>query len=334
MSSRAEITATLARLRKLAPMGYFIGLHIRYAAPIMQFQAYPKAWTDHYAERGYALRDPTIAWGFANNGAARWSALAHLDTAGIFADAAAHGLKHGLVIGTGEIKARTLETDLSVPVAAGPWWYYTRTREGQQYVFGEGRGWYDGRSGRASVAWDGGVRIRHYAIMAPGVITSFGNPRLDVEADGSARLSVELSWMLNDENSGGYHRVTMATFDHVELSREGQRVTVTGTPDFAGREYREGDRVFSGSFPGEFIDALHPDMRPRWYASGSGGDAKKTPLPLSVSFDAEQKAAEQARKDREKARKQGAKKRAEVRKDVRKAADEVRQRVLDARADA
>ncbi|MFK0728327.1 PT domain-containing protein [Rothia sp. BD8] len=166
------------------------------------------------------------------------------------------------------------------------------TREGQQYVFGEGRGWYDGRSGRASVAWDGGVRIRHYAIMAPGVITSFGNPRLDVEADGSARLSVELSWMLNDENSGGYHRVTMATFDHVELSREGQRVTVTGTPDFAGREYREGDRVFSGSFPGEFIDALHPDMRPRWYASGSGGDAKKTPLPLSVSFDAEQKAAE------------------------------------------
>lgn len=166
------------------------------------------------------------------------------------------------------------------------------TREGQQYVFGEGRGWYDGRSGWASVAWDGGVRIRHYAIMAPGVITSFGNPRLDVEADGSVRLSVELSWMLNDENSGGYHRVTMATFDHVQLSREGQRVTVTGTPDFAGREYREGDRVFSGSFPGEFIDALHPDMRPRWYASGSGGDAKKTPLPLSVSFDAEQKAAE------------------------------------------
>lgn len=32
-----------------------------------------------------------------------------------------------------EIRSRTLETDLSVPVAAGPWWYYTRTREGQQY---------------------------------------------------------------------------------------------------------------------------------------------------------------------------------------------------------
>lgn len=32
-----------------------------------------------------------------------------------------------------EIKSRTLETDLSVPVHDGGWWYYTRTLEGQQY---------------------------------------------------------------------------------------------------------------------------------------------------------------------------------------------------------
>ncbi|MDF2442680.1 MAG: hypothetical protein JWR01_883 [Subtercola sp.] len=32
-----------------------------------------------------------------------------------------------------EIKARTLETDLSVPVRCGDWWYYTRTVEGSQY---------------------------------------------------------------------------------------------------------------------------------------------------------------------------------------------------------
>ncbi len=32
-----------------------------------------------------------------------------------------------------EIKARTLETDLSVPVRRGSWWYYGRTVEGQQY---------------------------------------------------------------------------------------------------------------------------------------------------------------------------------------------------------
>ncbi|WP_277455207.1 S9 family peptidase [Janibacter sp. DB-40] len=33
-----------------------------------------------------------------------------------------------------EIKERTLETDLSVPIASGPWWYYARTVEGQQYA--------------------------------------------------------------------------------------------------------------------------------------------------------------------------------------------------------
>jgi len=32
-----------------------------------------------------------------------------------------------------EIKRRTKETDLSVPVRKGPWWYYSRTQEGSQY---------------------------------------------------------------------------------------------------------------------------------------------------------------------------------------------------------
>ena len=32
-----------------------------------------------------------------------------------------------------EIKGRIQETDLSVPVRRGPWWYYTRTVEGEQY---------------------------------------------------------------------------------------------------------------------------------------------------------------------------------------------------------
>ena len=32
-----------------------------------------------------------------------------------------------------EIKGRVQETDLSVPVRSGPWWYFTRTTEGSQY---------------------------------------------------------------------------------------------------------------------------------------------------------------------------------------------------------
>ena len=33
-----------------------------------------------------------------------------------------------------EIRSRVKETDLSVPVASGPWWYYARTVEGLQYA--------------------------------------------------------------------------------------------------------------------------------------------------------------------------------------------------------
>lgn len=33
-----------------------------------------------------------------------------------------------------EIKSRTLESDLSVPVRRGDWWYYSRTEEGRQYA--------------------------------------------------------------------------------------------------------------------------------------------------------------------------------------------------------
>jgi len=49
-------------------------------------------------------------------------------TEGMTADQA--GLRDAIF---GEIKARTQETDLSVPSRKGGWWYYTRTVEGMQY---------------------------------------------------------------------------------------------------------------------------------------------------------------------------------------------------------
>ena len=57
----------LHSLSLMAPAGYFIGLHIRYASPLMQFSNYNQDWLDHYTEKAYALRDPTIAWGFTDD---------------------------------------------------------------------------------------------------------------------------------------------------------------------------------------------------------------------------------------------------------------------------
>ena len=108
MSARGDIQAALPQLAKLAPAGYFLGLHIRFAAPLMQFQTYAKAWADRYAMNAYALRDPVIAWGFSATGACRWSVLPVPDPFGILKDAADHGLRYGLTVSHGEITSRTI----------------------------------------------------------------------------------------------------------------------------------------------------------------------------------------------------------------------------------
>ena len=58
---------------------------------------------------------------------------AYLDAENDYAEARTAGLKPLRDSIFGEIKSRVLETDLSVPVRSGPWWYYSRTVEGQQY---------------------------------------------------------------------------------------------------------------------------------------------------------------------------------------------------------
>lgn len=108
MSSRADINASLRKLAKHAPVGYFVGLHIRFAAPLMQFQTYPEAWSEFYSQNGFALRDPTIAWGFSTTGSCRWSSLPIPDPFNILTAAASHGLTFGLTVSYGPINSRTI----------------------------------------------------------------------------------------------------------------------------------------------------------------------------------------------------------------------------------
>ncbi|HWI32205.1 MAG TPA: S9 family peptidase [Microbacterium sp.] len=59
--------------------------------------------------------------------------IAHLEAENAHTDAATAHLEPLRTRIFDEIKARTLETDLSVPSRRGAWWYYGRTVEGQQY---------------------------------------------------------------------------------------------------------------------------------------------------------------------------------------------------------
>ncbi len=108
MSNRSGVAAKLKQLGQFAPEGYFVGLHIRFATPLMDFNTYPQDWLDHYTEQAYALRDPIIAWGFGQIGAARWSNLGIPDTFEILSEAAAYGLKYGAAISHGAISSRTI----------------------------------------------------------------------------------------------------------------------------------------------------------------------------------------------------------------------------------
>lgn len=108
MLVHAEINQYLRKLGRIAPVGYFVGLHIRFAAPLMTFQTYPQAWSDHYTREGYALRDPTIAWGFGSEGATRWSEFTIPDPFDILGQAAGFGLKYGVTLAFGPLSSRTI----------------------------------------------------------------------------------------------------------------------------------------------------------------------------------------------------------------------------------
>ncbi len=59
--------------------------------------------------------------------------IAFLEAENAYTDAMTAGQEELREAIFGEIKARTQETDLSVPARKGGWWYYARTVEGQQY---------------------------------------------------------------------------------------------------------------------------------------------------------------------------------------------------------
>jgi len=108
MGRNQVIDELLRELAELAPEGYFLALHVRFAAPLMMFQTYDPAWIDHYTRNAYALRDPIVAWGISRTGATRWSAIDLPDPFGIMADAAGYGLKYGVCVSCGPMTSRTI----------------------------------------------------------------------------------------------------------------------------------------------------------------------------------------------------------------------------------
>jgi len=98
----------LAKLSELAPKGYALGLHIRYASAHVMIQTYDPRWSQIYTEKGYMLADPMVFWGFGNAGTIRWSALDLPDPHGILKQAAMFGLNFGVAVAHGPTSSRTI----------------------------------------------------------------------------------------------------------------------------------------------------------------------------------------------------------------------------------
>lgn len=108
MSAEARIAAAREALGRLAPKGYVVGLHIRFAAPLLTYLTFDPTWVEHYVARGYMLRDPVVSWGFGTTGTIRWSDEALRDPAGLFLDAAKFGLRYGVTVACGPSGSRTI----------------------------------------------------------------------------------------------------------------------------------------------------------------------------------------------------------------------------------
>lgn len=108
MTTHAGIDLELRKLARLAPLGYFVGLHIRFTSPLMSFQTYNQAWLDYYTDNGFVLRDPMTAWGFSTIGWIRWGDRNLPDPFGLFKEAARFGLKYGVTISCGPIRSRSI----------------------------------------------------------------------------------------------------------------------------------------------------------------------------------------------------------------------------------
>lgn len=96
MKTDTVIAPHVERLMETAPAGFALGLHVRYTTPTYMFQTYPKAWLEEYSREGFLMRDPMVAWAFANEGHVTWAELSARDEAGVFQRAAAQGLRHGI----------------------------------------------------------------------------------------------------------------------------------------------------------------------------------------------------------------------------------------------
>jgi LuxR family transcriptional regulator, quorum-sensing system regulator SdiA len=108
MAKAIGLDMGLAKLSALAPAGYALGLHIRFASVQIMVNTYDPRWIEIYTHRGYMLCDPLVSWGFGTEGNIRWSALDYPDPHNVMGQAREFGLNYGVAVSHGPTSSRTI----------------------------------------------------------------------------------------------------------------------------------------------------------------------------------------------------------------------------------
>ncbi|SNX68502.1 LuxR family transcriptional regulator [Cereibacter ovatus] len=108
MAINSKLDLEIGQVQLIAPSGHFIGLHIRFASPLVVLHGYCQDWLDYYTEQGFVIHDPTVLWGFANTGVRRWRDFVDCDPRGVFSAAAQFDLRYGVTCAFGPSRSRSL----------------------------------------------------------------------------------------------------------------------------------------------------------------------------------------------------------------------------------
>ena len=86
------------QLKSIAPSGHYIALRIGFAFQVVEVNALPADWVEHYTQNRFMLFDPIIRWAYANVGVKRWSELGIDDPRKVLSQAQTFGLRYGVAI--------------------------------------------------------------------------------------------------------------------------------------------------------------------------------------------------------------------------------------------
>lgn len=195
------------------------------------------------------------------------------------------------------------ELDLS-PVPATSLPSGTSTVHAVRFTGGDGT--IDRATGEASLRWSGRYTVNAYPSSFGAPAEVYSDPRLDVAADGSGTLTMELTLAAGQDMSGNptpprsFGRLTLMTFsagaitglddDGFRLVPDYRGVSVT-LPAGATAQTRScstsgGATGWWGAWPQDFLTAVgDTSIAAHFYSTGCAGmQDNKPPLPVDVSF--------------------------------------------------